>query len=69
MNEDSVPQEVRVAREAYAQSHGYDVWAMVADLRKRDAGGDWPVVRLVPRRHTVPADLRTLEPIPTTGRA
>ena len=33
MNEDSVLQEVRAAREAYAQSHGYDVWAMVADLR------------------------------------
>ena len=35
MNEDSVLQEVRAAREAYARSHGYNVWAMVADLRAR----------------------------------
>jgi hypothetical protein len=57
MNDDSVLQEVRAAREAYARSHAYDVWEMVADLRKQDAHGDWPVVRLVPRRSTVPADL------------
>jgi hypothetical protein len=49
MNEDSVLLEVRAAREAYARSHGYDVWAMVADLRERDERGDRPVVRLVPR--------------------
>jgi hypothetical protein len=54
MNEDSVLQEVRAAREAYARSHGYDVRAMVADLRERDDRGDWPVVRLVPRRSAVP---------------
>jgi hypothetical protein len=53
MSEDSVLQEVRAAREAYAQSHGFDVRAMVADLRERDDCGDWPVVRLAPRR---PAD-------------
>jgi hypothetical protein len=50
MNEDSVLQEVRAARDAYARSHGYDVWAMVADLREQDDRGDWPVVRLVPGR-------------------
>jgi hypothetical protein len=56
MNEDSVLKEVRAAREAYARSHGYDVWAMVADLRERDDRGDWPVVRLAPRRPTAPGD-------------
>ena len=56
MNEDTVLQEVRAAREAYARSHGYDVWAMVADLRERDTRGDWPVVRLAPRRPTAPDD-------------
>jgi S1-C subfamily serine protease len=56
MNEDSVLQEVRAAREAYARLHGYDVRAMVADLRERDDRGDWPVVRLAPRRPTVPGD-------------
>ena len=55
MNEDSVLQEARAAREAYARSHGYDVWAMVADLRERDDCGDWPVVRLVPRRSAIPS--------------
>ena len=54
MYEDSVLQEVRAAREAYARSHGYDVRAMVADLRERDDRGDWPVVRLAPRRPVDP---------------
>jgi hypothetical protein len=55
MNEDSVLQEVRAAREAFARSHGYDVRAMVADLREHDDRGDWPVVRLAPRRPAVPS--------------
>ena len=55
MSEDSVLQEIRAAREEYARSHGYDVWAMVADLRERDDRGDWPVVRLVPRRPALPS--------------
>ena len=56
MNEDSVLQEVRAARDAYARSHGYDVWAMVVDLRERDDRSDWPVVRLTPRRPAAPGD-------------
>jgi hypothetical protein len=58
-NEDSVLQEVRAAREAFARSHNYDVGAMVADLRERDDRGDWPVVRLAPRRPTAPSDSET----------
>jgi hypothetical protein len=54
MSEDSVLQEVQAAREAYARSHGYDVRAMVADLRAQDDRGDWPVVRLSPRRPRPP---------------
>jgi hypothetical protein len=50
MVDDDVLREVRGAREAYARSHGFDVRAMVADLRARDAAGDWPVVRRPPRR-------------------
>lgn len=50
MTEDDVLREVRAAREAYAQAHNFDVRAMVADLRARDAAGDWPVVRRTPRR-------------------
>ncbi len=53
MIKDSVLQEVRSAREAYARSHGYDVWAMVADLQASDDVGDWPVVRLASRRPDV----------------
>ena len=48
MVEDDVLREVRAVREAYARSLGYDVRAMVADLRARDAAGDWPVVRRPP---------------------
>jgi hypothetical protein len=54
MNDDSVLHEVRAAREAFARSHGYDVRVMVADLREQDDRGDWPVVRLVPRRPAIP---------------
>jgi hypothetical protein len=50
MVEDDVLREVRAARDAYARSHNYDVRAMVADLRARDAADDRPVVRRPPRR-------------------
>jgi hypothetical protein len=50
MIEDDVVREVRAVREAYARLHGYDVKAMVADLRARDLAGDWRVVRRAPRR-------------------
>ena len=50
MIEDDVLQEVRAARDAYARSHGYDVHAMVADLRAKDLAGDWTVVSRPPRR-------------------
>jgi hypothetical protein len=50
MPQDDVLHRVRAAREAYARSLSYDVRAMVADLRARDAAGDWPVVRHPARR-------------------
>ncbi len=50
MRDDDVVRQVREAREAYAQSFGYDLKAMVADLRNQDDKGDRPVVRLAPRR-------------------
>ncbi len=61
MVEDDVLREVRAVREAYARSHGYDVRAMVADLRARDAAGDWQVVRRHPRRPR-PAVVPTIAP-------
>ena len=74
MNEDSVLQQVRAAREAYAQAHDFDVRAIVADLLVQDARGDWPVVRLTPRRSVVvgtPGAVPTPSPqqIPATSRA
>ena len=54
MIEDSVLQEVRKAREDFARSFGFDIRAMAAYLRELDERGDWPVVRLAPRRPTVP---------------
>lgn len=50
MELDSVLLEVRATREAFARAHGYDLRAMVAELRALDERGDWPVVRLAPRR-------------------
>ncbi len=46
---DDVLREVRAAREAYAQRHNFDVYAMVADLKSLDAKGDWQVVSRPPR--------------------
>ena len=56
MSEDSVLQQVREAREAYARTHDFDVNAIIAHLREQDARGDWPVVRLAPRRPVTVAD-------------
>jgi hypothetical protein len=53
MSEDTVLQEVRSAREAFAELHGFNVRAMGAALRALDDVGDWPVVRLAPRRPAV----------------
>ena len=50
MIEDDVLRMVREAREAYARSHGYNVRAMIADLRARNLVGDWPVVSRPTRR-------------------
>jgi hypothetical protein len=47
--EDTVLQEVQSAREAFAQSHGFNMRAMVTALRTMDDAGDRPVVRLAPR--------------------
>lgn len=63
MNEDTVLQQVRAAREKYAKAHGYNAHAIVEDLRIQDERGDWPVVRLVPRRPT-DADALPSEPVP-----
>ncbi|WP_169977243.1 hypothetical protein [Tautonia rosea] len=50
MKEDSVLEQVRAAREAYAKLFGYDVHAMVADLRARDDRDVRPIVRLPHRK-------------------
>jgi hypothetical protein len=44
MIEDDVIRGVRAAREAYAELHGFNIRAMVADLQAQDSAGDWPVV-------------------------
>ena len=49
-SEDEVVREVRAAREEYCQEFGYDLAAIVRDLRKRERSGDRRVVRLPPRR-------------------
>ena len=68
MVDDDVLREVREAREAYTRLHNFDVRAMVADLRARDAAGDWSVVRHPPRRfHPVATSLTPNESLRKTG--
>ena len=61
MIEDSILQEVRAAREAFAREHGYDLRSMVDYLRRQDERGDWPVVRLAPRRCKPTIELESSE--------
>lgn len=49
MTEDEVVREVRAAREAFAESHGYDIRAMVAALHDLGVARGWEVVRFAPR--------------------
>jgi hypothetical protein len=69
MNEDSLLQQVRAARDEYARAHGYDVRRIVADLREWDGAGGWPVVRLTPRKPR-PAGFNDVGPVKSlqTGR-
>jgi hypothetical protein len=50
MIEDEVVRGVRAARVAYAELHGFNIRAMVADLQAQDSAGDWPVVSHASRR-------------------
>ncbi len=50
MIEDDVVREVRAAREEYCRQFGYDLEAIVRDLREQERVGGRPVVRLSPRR-------------------
>jgi hypothetical protein len=50
MNEDDVVREVRAARDEYCRQFGYDLGAIVRDLREQERAGGRPVVRLSPRR-------------------
>lgn len=49
MKPDPVVEEVRAAREAYAASFNYDLAAMVADLRRRQAQEGRRVVSRPPK--------------------
>ncbi len=50
MREDDVIRDVRAAREAYCRQFGYDLGAIVRDLKQREQSGGRRVVRLTPRR-------------------
>jgi hypothetical protein len=64
MMTDEVLREVRRMRESYAAQHGFDVHAIVADLRQRDEAGDWPVVRLPPRRAALSQNVALVDVVP-----
>ncbi len=50
MFEDDPVREVRAAREEYCRQFGYDLGAIVRDLREQERVGGREVVRLPPRR-------------------
>jgi hypothetical protein len=50
--DDEVVREVRAAREQYCQQFGYDLAAIVRDLRERERTGGRRVVNLPHRRPT-----------------
>jgi hypothetical protein len=59
MQPDPIVEEVRAAREAYAQQFGFDLREICRDLQERERASDRRVVSLPPRRpgpsHTVGA--------------
>ena len=59
MTQDDVVREVRSARDEYARKHGYNVRAMVQDLREQERTGGREVVRLPRRRPTQTAPAAT----------
>jgi hypothetical protein len=64
MAEDDVVLEVRAARDAYSRQFGYDLAAIVRDLKEQERAGGRRVVRLPPRRpaHTSREAARTGSP-------
>jgi hypothetical protein len=52
MIEDDLVREVRAARDEYCRQFGYDLEAIVRDLRAQEQAGGREVVRLPPRRPT-----------------
>ena len=53
MIEDDVVREVRAARDEYCRQFGYDLSAIVRDLREQARVGGRQLVRLSPRRPIV----------------
>ena len=51
---DPIVEEVRRIRDEHAASFNYDLRAIVADLQKRQASSDRPVVSFPPRRPEAP---------------
>lgn len=50
MYEDEIVEEVRRAREEYAEKFGFDLQAIFRDLRAKQAAEGRPVVTLPPRK-------------------
>jgi hypothetical protein len=60
MTNGDVLSELRAWRDEFAKSHGYDIHAMAAALRKLDSAGGRKVVRGEPRQ---PAPARMPNPV------
>ena len=50
VRKDPIVEEVRAAREAHAERFGYDLEAIVGDLKKHEREGDRQVVSFPPKR-------------------
>jgi hypothetical protein len=50
MEQDEIIQQVRAAREAYAERFGFDIEALFSDVRRREGQDGRTVVSLEPKR-------------------
>jgi hypothetical protein len=58
MERDSIVEEVRAVREAFAKEHGYDLKAIVRALKREEARNRKKLVSLSPKRLSQKRELR-----------
>ena len=68
MIEDEILREIRATRDAFAARFDYNLAAMCEHLRKEQEEGNWPVVRLAPRRPEGRVEPKAVKPAEVEDR-